>query len=188
MPTKIDIASNALLLIGDNPINSFTEPGFGATAAANLYETTYKSMLGSNNWSFAYKEQELSKLTGEPDQRTGFRYIYQLPTDMIRLWEPFNHADFDIVGDKLYSNLSSVFLRYIHRVDETSLPEYFIEALEFRLASKFAKLVTDNDQLSTEYRIAYERQVASAMSTDAQGNISQQIVDSPFVDVRNGGL
>jgi len=37
MASDIDIASNALVLIGDNPINSFTEPGAGATAAANLY-------------------------------------------------------------------------------------------------------------------------------------------------------
>ena len=30
MPSSIDIASNALLLIGDNPISSFDDPGAGA--------------------------------------------------------------------------------------------------------------------------------------------------------------
>jgi len=43
--TDIDIASNALLLIGENPIASFTEETVSALIAANLYHPTFESLL-----------------------------------------------------------------------------------------------------------------------------------------------
>ncbi len=42
MASSIDIASNALILIGDSPISSFEDPGAGAQAASNLYLETKK--------------------------------------------------------------------------------------------------------------------------------------------------
>ena len=62
MPSSIDIASNALLLIGDNPISSFDDPGAGAKVAANLYPETKKRMLSEHPWSFALKQQRLNTL------------------------------------------------------------------------------------------------------------------------------
>ena len=61
MPSNIDIASNALILIGDNPINSFDEPGAGAQAAAALYPETKKRLLSEHPWGFALKQQRLNK-------------------------------------------------------------------------------------------------------------------------------
>jgi len=57
MPSAIDFSSNALLLVGDNPISSFTEPGAGAQAAANLYPQVKQKLLAYTNWSFALKQQ-----------------------------------------------------------------------------------------------------------------------------------
>ena len=77
MASDIDIASNALILIGDNPISSFTEPGAGATAAANLYPVTYEQLLSEHPWTFALKEQKLNQLSQQPDALTNWRYAYQ---------------------------------------------------------------------------------------------------------------
>ena len=74
MASDIDMSSNALLLIGDNAISSFTEPGFGAKVASNLYPDTYAAILASHPWSFALKEQELNKLAQEPDDLTNFQF------------------------------------------------------------------------------------------------------------------
>jgi len=48
MTTKIEIASNALILLGDKPISSFSEQGAGPQAAANLYEPIYLNMATSH--------------------------------------------------------------------------------------------------------------------------------------------
>ncbi len=81
--SAIKINSNALILLGHTPIATFDDPGSGAQVAANLYETTVRSMLSDHRWRFATKKVELAKLTASPDNE--FTYQYQLPTDLIML-------------------------------------------------------------------------------------------------------
>ena len=113
MATDIEIASNALILIGDNPISSFTEPGAGAQAAANLYPSTKAEVLSNHPWSFALKEQVLNLLSQTPDPLTNFQYVYQNPSDLIRYWAVKPYAFYEIVGDKLYSNQNRLLARYV---------------------------------------------------------------------------
>lgn len=188
MATDIDIASNALLLIGDEPISSFTEAGAGATAAANLYSNTYQKLLAEHPWSFAFKEQELSKLSQSPDDLTNYTTVFQLPVDMIRLWEIMPHSRYAIVGSLLYSNESSILARYIYEPAETSLPPHFIEALQYKLASDFAVSVTEDRAKAEYYAKLTQLSLAKAKNIDSQGRPQTAIVSSPFTDVRNGGL
>jgi len=188
MASDIELASNALLLIGDNPISSFTEPGAGATAAANLYEDTYRGLLSLHPWTFALKEQKLNKLSQTPDSLTNFTSAYQLPTDHIRTWAMLPHSDYVVVGDKIYSNQNELLLRYVYKVAETSLPPHFTKALEYLLASDFAQLVTESTSKSEYFKRLFKDQLGSAMSIDSSGHPQMPIIDSPFTDVRNGGF
>jgi len=184
MASDIDIASNALLLIGDEPISSFTEPGAGATAMANLYAETYKELLSEHPWTFAFKEQVLSQLSQSPDELTNFSYAYQLPTDYIRVWNLMPHSNYTIVGDKIYSNETRYLLRYIYKVAESQLPAHFVKAMEYKLASEAAVSVTEDIQKAGYYEAKYDKQLARAKNIDSQGRPSVAIVSSPFVDVR----
>lgn len=185
MPTDIDIASNALLLIGDSSISSFTDPGAGAEVAGNLYSETYRMLLSEHPWSFALKEQELSLLTAVPDTRTNYSHAYQLPSDLIRLWAIYPNSDYAIVNDLLYSNNSAGLLsRYVHQVSEVQLPPHFTKAMEYKLASEFAMVVTEDTGKAQYYEQKYISQIASAMAIDAQQYPQVAIIDSPFTDVR----
>lgn len=184
MSTDIDMASNALILLGDNPISSFTEAGFGATAAANLYNETYRDLLATHPWSFAFKEQYLNQLTSTPENVTGYTYAYQLPTDLIRIWETMENADYVIVGDKLYSNMNKILLRYVYQVDETSLPPHFVKTMEYKLAAEFAPFIGEQVQLANFYEQKYMMQLGKAMAIDSSSRPQVGIVDSPIVDVR----
>jgi len=187
MPTDIDIASNALLLIGDEPISSFTDPGAGATVAAAIYPEDYKQVLSEHPWSFAFKEQALSQLSATPDERTGFKYAYQIPTDLIRLWAVFEWSEYVIIGDLLYSNEPSLLARYVYKVTETSLPPHFVVALQYKLASDFSMSVTESNSKSELYEVKYRQALSQARSIDSQGRPQESIIDSPFVDVRFSG-
>ena len=60
MATAVSICSNALLMLGDNPINSFDEsatPGGldRARIADNLWPSTRNSILRSHPWNCAIK-------------------------------------------------------------------------------------------------------------------------------------
>jgi hypothetical protein len=187
MASNIDIASNALLLVGDEPISSFTEPGAGAKVAANLYQATKEMVLSYHPWSFALKEQALSRLAAAPDARTNFKYAFQMPTDSIRIWEVMRHSYYEVVGSLIYSNEESLFARYVYDVPESLIPAPVVKALEYQLASEFAISVTEDENKAQLYERKARDQLAKASNIDSQSHPQKQIVDSPFVAARFGG-
>ena len=187
MPTAIDIASNALVMIGDEPISSFEDPGAGALVASAIYSNTYRSLIASHPWTFSLKEQFLSRLTAEPDAKTNFKYAFQLPADLIRIWKIMSHSNYDQVGSLIYSNENELLCRYGYQVDETDLPPHFVQALEYKLASDFAISVTEDLQKSQYFEQKFINQSTIARSVDSQGHPQRKIVDSPFIDVRASG-
>lgn len=184
MATDIDMASNALLLLGDDPISSFIDPGAGAQAAANLYQGTYRSVLASHPWPFALKELYLSRLSQQPDDETHFTYAFQLPADLIRILEMMPRANYEIVGDLMYSNETSILCRYIYEVAEANLPPHVVKAVEYKLAAEFAVPVTEDTNKAEFYERKYMMQAAQARTIESQGHPQIPMVDSPFTDVR----
>jgi len=187
MPTSIDIASNALVMIGDEPISSFDDPGAGALVASAIYPNTYRSLLASHPWTFSLKEVFLSRLTQEPDDKTNYKYAFQLPPNLIRIWKVMSHSNYDNVGRLLYSNETELLCRYGYQVDEVDLPPHFVQALEYKLASDFAISVTEDIQKAAYYEDKFLKQSSIARSIDSQGHPQVKVVDSPFVDVRASG-
>jgi hypothetical protein len=164
MASKVEIASNAFLLLGGNTISSFTEGTEGKIATA-LYEETYRDLLSNYRWRFATKKMRLSRLTEAPENE--FDYQFQLPTDMLTLIKPLDRIDYEIYGDKLYANVTDVSIDFVYRVDEAMLPSYFTKTLEFFLASQFAIPLTDNTSRAEFYFNAYTAQLRVARNTDA---------------------
>lgn len=185
--SSIDIASNALILVGDEPISSFEDPGAGAKATGNLYPEVKESLLAFHPWSFALKEQELSKLSASPDTRTGFSNAFQIPTDVIRIWEVMTHSYYEVVGSLIYSNEDSLLMRYVFDVPETSMPASFVKALEYKLAAEISISVTEDENRAQIYERKAQAQLAKASNIDSQGHPQQAITDSPFVSARFGG-
>ena len=187
MTTDISMSSNALLLLGDDPISAFTEDSAGAQVAANLYPETYRSVLSSHPWPFALKEVYLNRLSQTPDPETFYKYAFQLPADLIRIWKIMGHSNYDIVGSLLFSNQTKHLCRYIYQVEESDLPPHVVKAIEYKLAAEFAIPITEDEQKAQFYERKYLMQVAMAQNIESQGHPQQSIVDSPFTDVRLTG-
>ncbi len=187
MPTSIDIASNALILIGDNPINSFDDDGGGATAASALYPETKKRLLSEHHWSFALKQQQLNRLSQAPDPMTNYQYAFQLPTDMIRLLRIQDKNFYIIVGDLLYSNNSKLLATYIYDVPETNLPPHFVKSLEYALASDLSISVTEDNSMMQIMDAKYRTSINQAMAIDSQNRPQFPIQSSPIINARLGG-
>jgi hypothetical protein len=69
-------------------------------AAANLYATTLDHVMSLHPWSFALRSQELSR--NATSDIAEWTYSYNLPSDMIRLWQTEPNGDYRIVGNALY--------------------------------------------------------------------------------------
>ena len=180
--TDISMCSNALLLLGANTISSFTEAGAGAEVAANLYEKTYESLITKHPWRFAVGKVSLSKLVDAPLNE--YQYAYQLPANYLTAIKVFPFSDYEIFEDKLYSNLDGIELDYMFKPSESKLPPYFIELMEFRLASKFAIPVTGNRSLAETYGQAFNDQLVQAQFYDSKARPNVAITHSPFIDAR----
>ena len=180
--SSIQICSNALILIGHPPISSFSEPGAGAQAAANLYEQSYLNMLTMYRWRFATKKAALSRLSETPTNE--FQYQFQLPHDLIYMIKKDTVSDYEIYGNKLYTNDSAVKIDYTYRVDEDKLPAYFIKAFEFFMAMQFAIPVTGNSTRAQEYQGMYEKQLSRAKYSDASQRPQDTFTHNPYVNAR----
>lgn len=186
MASAIDICSSALVLIGTNPINSFTEPGAGARVASQLYESTLLRYLTDYYWGFATKKQSLNKLSQEPLNQ--YKYAYQKPSDLLAVItvRPVQ-TPYSVVGDFIYSDQSSLDIDYLFRPDDTEMPAYFTKALEYKLAADFALAITNNNSLNQTYEAKAQNEFAHARSIDARNAPPIPLLSSPFTDARNEG-
>lgn len=182
MASKIDLISRAMLLLGTPSLNSLTSGESRANTAAALYDSTYESLLTTNRWRFAHQRQVLSKLVTAPAHT--YQYAYQVPSDMLMPESVYPRSDYEIYGDKLYSNMNTVTLDYISKPAETKLPAYFQKVLEYRLAVEFCVPITENRNLKETLKADYIGALQGAMWADAQGRPPETVIDSPLVDVR----
>lgn len=183
--TSIDLASNALLLIGEETISSFTDDSTAALVAANLYELTYESLLTLHPWRFASTQVTLSRLTATPVSE--WSYAYQLPADFLVAQHIDDATDmYQIYGDKLYSNNTTVILDYTFKPDESFLPAYFAELLEYRLASVFSIPITESASKGEYYATLAEKQLTKSKTIDSQMSPSSAPVgNSPLINFRS---
>jgi len=184
MASKIVIISNALILAGDLPINTLDGNSRVQVIASSIYESILNEILSIARWGFARKVEQLSKLVEKP-KLAQWKSIYQLPSDLITLIRLDSSLDYQIYGDKIYTNASqSIFADYVYRPEESLFPEYFVKTLEYSLAKSFAYSIRDSssagDRLLRDYNISLSRSLA----IDSQQSPSRPISHRPFIDVR----
>lgn len=179
--SKINLASNALLLLGDKPISSFEDTTTGAEVASNLYDSSYYFLLTTHRWRFSTKKQQLARLATKPKDE--FSYKFKLPGDLVYLIKA-NVSDYEIYGTELFTNSSEVLVDYVYKVEEDKLPHYFIKAFEYYLASQFAIPVTGDIQKAQLMDQNYRNHIRIAKYADSSQRPSDEIDYNPYVDVR----
>lgn len=182
MATDISMSSNALLLLGHNTINSFTEAGAGARAASNMYQVVYDDAITSYPWRFAIKKVTLSKLAAAPLNE--WSNAFQLPGDVLLTYRTFPRSIFEIYEDKLYSNLETIEIDYWFSPEEPTLPPFFVKYMQYLLAAEFAISVTDNRSLAETFDSKASQHRLIAMNRDSQSRTNFAIESAPFIEVR----
>lgn len=185
MASKVDIVSNALILIGHPAISSFdADQGAGATVGAALFDSTLQYMLSTTYWRFSVKQQQLSRLSAQPLKN--WEYAHQIPTDAITIHRVTPRTRYQIFEDKIYSDQQDLWADYTFQVEAESLPLYFVQAMQYKLASDFAISITNDTQKNQLYEQKYLNELGIAMAADAKSHPPEPIQDQPFTDVRLG--
>jgi hypothetical protein len=198
--TKLSICSDALIMLGANPLSSFTVGTDDAQVADRLYDDVRDTLLMQYPYSWSIKKVKLAQLVQTPINE--WKYIYQLPGNL--LGNPkavFNvdavgarpQRDFEIYGDGLNTNYENVWIDYQYRPEPFEFPPYFVRLLKTALAAEFAEPVTDQiTKADYFHNRAYGAPsenmrgglVRVAINIDGADRPAQQIQEFPISDIR----
>lgn len=183
MPTSNEeIVNGALSLLGIAPIVTIGEDSVAGGLAQRDFARIRDELLASHPWGFATKRVALVDLSPAPDEGTGYQRRLQLPPDYLRIVEVIDQLDqaWSVEDRELWTNIEGdIFVRYIAQVvapGKFSLP--FIEALEHRLASRWAEPLSRSSELKQAVRGDAEYALRGSRSSDGQ-EASIRVVDMP---------
>lgn len=171
MATDLDIVNQALVRIGAEPVASLNVSTAQALAASTLYDTVVKRMLAETPWTFALKGALLPEIvppTNSYQPFNRYEYVFQLPSDTIRVLGLESLCRFQMAQDRLYTNDKHPRLVYVADVASSYFPAYFEDLVVHELAASFAISVTDTTSRADLYQSYVRRMKPRAMSIDAQ--------------------
>lgn len=191
--TEISMLSAALVLCGEKPLNSLTDPRYGAQVGAALFDMVYENELQSNRWRFACKKAQLTRINAAPINE--WQYTYQMPPDCLQFigfWGVAPDKLYEIYGNVLYTNVSSnpgitagtLTAEYMFKPDPGTIPSYFSLLVTLALAQHMCKPVTESDSARTKCEQAYNTQRNRAMFIDATARPNRPLQHRPFLQVR----
>ena len=179
--SQVDIVNSALIKIGEKPIMSMDDNNSRAQAARYLFPIVSRKLLALHDWSCAKRTVKLMQLTSVP-AGINFAYAYQLPrypecltvrgisldgqkfVNTDAYYNTYNNpkeSTYLIEGDKLYSDLESVYITYTAFIDVSQMDMKVIEVLEWAMASELAYNITSSSSnvamLRDEYRRALRK-------------------------------
>ena len=189
--TNIDICARALIMIGAQPISSFSDGSTEALVASNIYDDVVEASLTRHRWRFATTQQQLSLLTNTPTGR--FDYAYQIPTSPAVLQIITLTVNDYVIPYSRYQNYiylngygsnNEVIMDYIYKVDESYFPAHFRLALEYELASIFAGSVARDSNMIEQFKTLSERQFLVAKNIDSAETTSKVLDTNRFINAR----
>lgn len=153
-------------------ITSRTDGSAYVKTVAFLYDETLAALISNLEWNFAVTMRRLNRTASTPLNKR-FTYEFVLPSDyesireLIDTENGYSIRDYEIVDEKLYTNVDDTTLRYMRTVDESQMPAWFRKYLAYSLAIQIAPNY-GSDQADLNYLVTlHDRAEATAISTDA---------------------
>ena len=190
--TDIEVAQRAMVLVGMEPLSSFTESTDEALVMNTTYEDVVEDCLAQNNWNFATGQIVLSRLADTPIDR--WDSAYAMPTEPAVIQVQTVTVGkvvqtYDIYEKYIYINAQAneeVVLNYIYRVDTQYWTPAFTLWVIYRLASILALAVTRKADVAKSYREMADLQFRRAKARDAQQVTTNNVSLSRYHQIRNG--
>jgi hypothetical protein len=174
MTTDIKICSDASVLIGAAPIQSFDEGTAESITASAIYEDTYENLLRYRPWTFAREYFYPNKINKTPN--TGYKYAYLIPNTVVSIMDIAEgkggrQDQFKLVGkNELHTDVVNPRVYALIKPKEGDLPADFVLALKYAIASEMSVPITDN----TTKAQFYEQKLAMQIKRAADNDLAQE--------------
>lgn len=184
--SAVSICSNALLLLGDRPISSFSENNDRTRLVANIYDYKRNRVLRAHSWNCATKRVILSPDVAAPP--FGWAYQFQLPNDWLRtlsVGEDGAEDYFAIEGRKILMDSNVCRLRYIwNNTEESTWDSLLVEAMtQVMVAALTYPITKSTTKQATEEEIV-KRVLKEARAVDGQEVTPETLGDFPLLSNR----
>lgn len=185
MATPVSICSNALLLVGAQPIASLTEGTEKSRLCANLYQPTVDAILRAHTWNCCVKRVILAPNATAPT--FDYTAAFNLPSDWLRtlqVGEYGNEIPFVTEGRKILANTTSLPLRYVARVGEDQWDSSLIDLVTLAMCAAIAYPVTKSAALAQTKRDDFLLAKKLAKAIDGQDDPPETLGDFPSYNSR----
>lgn len=179
----IEICNNALLMLGDVTITTFSENIPAAKLCSNLWPVTRDAVLRLHPWNCAVKRVTLAPKAEAPVY--GYSKAFTVPAELLRLLEVDGLTDYKIEGRDIVCNASGISIRYIFRnEDVNSYDALLVEVLQAYMTYKLAYPITKSSTVRSETWEMFKNLLPVARNIDAQEEPQDTLGDFSLLNVR----
>lgn len=163
----LKICNDALLLLGEKPIDAMDEESDTAALCNGLYLPTLESVLRAHMWNCAKKRTILSPLAEKPV--FGFQNKFLIPSDWIRTISISEYRNYEIEAGYILADSNEVRLHYIFRNEDVGTwDSAFKEVVVLTLAAKMAVPITQSAAFAQDLQNQARLALRSARTINGQ--------------------
>lgn len=172
--SQVAIYNRVLDLLDEEVVISPSDDRAPARWLNRNYAIVRDLLLQNGLWKFALRRAALASLNAAPAFE--WRYVYDLPSDCIRLIPPTAGGYLDgapvgyaLEGGQILTNATAPFnVRYVARVENpASFDPLFAEALATKLAEDMSMWMTGKNSYTERMMLKHRDAMQSARSVDA---------------------
>lgn len=190
MASVTGICNRGLQILGAARILDITDDSRNGRACNACYESLRQSELRKHRWRFAIKRTTLAPLA-ETDPHGEFGYIFQLPSDCLKILKPENdpYCDWQVEGRTLLTNQGNVlYLRYIADItDPNTMDANFREMLSAKMGEAMCEEITQSNSKKDYAMSVYKDAKSEAKKSNAFETIPAEPEESSWVLARQLG-
>lgn len=178
------------MLLGHKPIISLDDADDMVISASQAFDILLPSVLGTGNWRFSMKIEQLVLSTEIPPPQTNWTQIYLLPAGYLKNIRiiPQNYVYEIYSNNQIWCNWgtqSPVFMEFAFQPEIAQLPATFVNYFIYEIASFLALSAAQKPEYFQALEAKKNVQWAIAASADAQNRPQFVKYDIPMLTKRN---
>lgn len=193
--SPVQIANEALTLLGVDAIASMTEDSEPARKLNSIYASCRNTVLEACDWNFARKTEALALIANEDSLE--WDYVYQRPAKCLKVRRVYNETTISLPKDDPHeemiaptsgaqaigADIEDAYIKYTYEVtDSSTFPPNFVKALAAYMAATSAKALTGENR--PDLAQLYASLVSSARASNGNEGKSKRAQVSPYEDAR----
>jgi hypothetical protein len=181
---KTGIANLALSNLGEARIQSLTDNNGRARACNARIDGVISTILRMHVWNSALERVQLTNI-GSPV--FGWNYVYQLPSDCIKVVEVNPVSKYQVEKKNILSNENKLYLLYVAQpTDINNLDVLLAEAIAMKLAVEIAETLTSKANLKNEMMQKFVIALQEARGANSKDRTPERREESSYLNAKRG--